>query len=289
MVSSHGPDATNLPLINPLLDRWEADSKLQSRFAEFQQLLTGALLGARFMTRCIEINMERLRPGEHVQDFDELIVEPRAAKLKERCARWAEQNISGLLQARPESPPGIRNRSREVSRPLFAVGDAAGGRWAKLIRDAVSRIFQVQATEPSTDIRIELLRDVREAFGDTEKIASADLVKLLVEMGSGPVRPGKRKGQGQATVAATQSAGAANLRHGDIVEGIHPGAGAGAQLRGHGLAASFIVQQRHEVVAGRIRKLGLWPLVPLTPRLSACALRSQTFSDISALRRHPGR
>ena len=80
-------------------------------------------------TRCIPIHMERLAPGDHVSDPDEYIIEPQAAKLKAAARAWAEQHLDELTLARPDSPPTLRNRQREVSNhcsllltPLVASG-----------------------------------------------------------------------------------------------------------------------------------------------------------------------
>jgi hypothetical protein len=137
-------------------------------------------------TRCVPINMERLAPGDSVEDPDEYVIEPEAQKLKTAAAGWAQQHLAELAVARPDSPPALRNRQREVSRPLFAVADAIGGTWPERVRCAVVRLFATRDAAPADDIKMELLADIKEVFGDKEKMASAELVQALANMDERP-------------------------------------------------------------------------------------------------------
>ena len=151
------------------------------------KILSGiSSLPAVTLSRCIPINMERMLPDDRVAEIDEFIIEPEAEKLRTLARQWASQNQERLRSARPDAPPELGHRQREVSRPLFAVGDIVSGAWPERIRSAVARLFATRDAAPLNDIKIELLADIRQAFGDRDRIASADLIDALVNMEDRP-------------------------------------------------------------------------------------------------------
>jgi hypothetical protein len=151
------------------------------------KILSGiSSLPATTKTRCVPWPMERLAPGDHVSDPDEYIIEPQAAKLFARAARWAAQHRDQIAAARPDSPQALRNRQREVSRPLFAIADAIGGKWPEMVRAAVVRLFATVNAAPADDVKVELLASIREVFGDRDRIASIDLEQALRAMEEKP-------------------------------------------------------------------------------------------------------
>src|SRR5579864_1204282 len=143
-------------------------------------------LPAVTLSRCIPITMERMLPGDRVEEIDEFIIEPEAKALFHKASAWASKNLSQLRAARPAAPSELGHRQREVCRPLFAIGDLAGNGWGDRIRSAVTALFLVQAKEIPADIKVELLQDIRQAFDDKDRIASADLVSALVSMEERP-------------------------------------------------------------------------------------------------------
>jgi putative DNA primase/helicase len=143
-------------------------------------------LPAVTLSRCIPITMERMLPRDRVAEIDEFIIEPEAAKLFDRAKLWAQQNKKQLRDARPDAPPELGHRQREVSRPLFAIGDVVGGVWPEQIRSAVARLFTARNAAPSDDIKVELLQDIKQAFAEKDRIASTDLIDALVGMADRP-------------------------------------------------------------------------------------------------------
>jgi hypothetical protein len=160
------------------------------------KILSGiSSLPATTKTRCIPMYMERLAPGDKVADPDEYIIEPQAAALKARAESWAVRHLDQLAVARPDSPQALRNRQREVSRPLFAIADAVGGKWPEMVRAAAVRLFATVNAAPADDIKVELLASIREAFGDRDLMASIDLETALRAMEDKPW-PTWNKGKG---------------------------------------------------------------------------------------------
>jgi Protein of unknown function (DUF3631) len=137
-------------------------------------------------SRCIPIEMERMLPGDRVEDLDEYTIEPEAGALYARAQEWVSHNLKRLRDARPAAPPELGHRQREVCRPLLAVVDLVGGEWPGKLRSALSRLFAAQAALPTDDIKEALLRDIKEVFADHERITSADLVTGLGALDSSP-------------------------------------------------------------------------------------------------------
>jgi hypothetical protein len=80
-------------------------------------------------TRAITVHMQRRREDEEVEEFWEEEVETEAAPLREMLAAWIATVTDKVSKGRPAMPPGVRDRSAEIWRPLIAIADAAGGHW----------------------------------------------------------------------------------------------------------------------------------------------------------------
>ena len=131
-------------------------------------------------SRSIEIRMTRLGPGESVQDVDELVTEPEANVLFLRAQDWGRVHLGELRDARPSCPPELRNRQREVSRPLLAVADCAGGPWPERVRSALVTLFAKSGTNEQTT-NVKLLEDIRTIFSakDVDRLPSTELTEVL--------------------------------------------------------------------------------------------------------------
>jgi Protein of unknown function (DUF3631) len=126
------------------------------------------------------VKVERLRK----RDSEEF------AALRQKAARWAADNFDKLADPDPQMPNILNDRAADNWRPLLAIADLAGGEWPKRARDA-ARDLSGEGREAVSDV--ELLRDIRTAFGDLDVITSADLVTALV---ADPERPWATWGRG---------------------------------------------------------------------------------------------
>lgn len=138
-------------------------------------------------SRCIPIRMDRLSPNEKVQDIDEYVTEPEANSIFGRAEEWAKQNLVRLRDARPSAPVELRNRQREVCRPLLAIADAAGGEWPQRLRQALVELSRTRDTAADSS-SIRLLRDIRSLFDSkqTDRLTSEEIVAELVSMEDSP-------------------------------------------------------------------------------------------------------
>jgi hypothetical protein len=106
------------------------------------------------------------------------------ARLRGRAARWAEDNFSKLTDPDPDIPDALNDRAADNWRPLLAIAELAGAEWLKRARDAAC-LLSGEGHE-STSRNVELLADIRQAFGNLDVITSATLVAKLT---ADPERP----------------------------------------------------------------------------------------------------
>jgi hypothetical protein len=117
---------------------------------------------------------------------DLALPESEAKKLFNRAKQWADQNIEKLRKARPDAPARLGHRQREVCRPLFAIADLCGNGWGDKVRAAIGQLFSTDAALPDDDINTRLLHDIRECFGESDRISSAELIEKLASMEDAP-------------------------------------------------------------------------------------------------------
>ena len=106
------------------------------------------------------------------------------AILRRQAARWAHDNFSRLTDPEPDIPEVLNDRAADNWRPLLAIADLAGGAWPGRAREAACLLSG--EGHDSTSVNVELLADIRLAFGETDVIRSADLVAKLI---ADPERP----------------------------------------------------------------------------------------------------
>jgi hypothetical protein len=133
--------------------------------------------------RSVVVTLQRKAPSAKVdrlrrRDNDDF------ACLRRKAARWAQDNLPNLSgDPNPEIPPKLNDRAADNWRPLFAIADLAGGRWPKRSREAACLL---SGAGHDTAFNVELLADIRVAFGERDAIRSAELVEKLV---ADPERP----------------------------------------------------------------------------------------------------
>jgi hypothetical protein len=166
------------------VDRCEGDAK-NMRVVEFPVFAPVALAGlagktpATILDRAVVMHMRRRAPDEHVKEFRERDAAMEAAPLRESSEAWAAANLAALSVARPTMPAGVRDRPAEVWEALLAVADMAGGEWPQRARDACRHFVLDAGGDDQSSLGVRLLRDVKTAFGDLDRMFSSDLVAEL--------------------------------------------------------------------------------------------------------------
>jgi putative DNA primase/helicase len=132
--------------------------------------------------RAVVVQLQRKPPGAKVERLRNRDNEWFAA-LRSNAARWAADNFDRLVDPDPDIPDALNDRAADNWRPLLAIADLAGGTWPELARQA-ALILSGEAQDGA--IGVELLKDIRLAFGDDDAIRSIDLVAKLT---ADPERP----------------------------------------------------------------------------------------------------
>jgi putative DNA primase/helicase len=114
-----------------------------------------------------DAKVERLRR----RDTEEL------KTIRGKAARWATDTFNKLGERDPKVPEVLNDRAADNWRPLLAIADLAGGAWPADARRAARTL---SGEEQDGAVNVELLRDIRSAFGDAEAVRSVDLVEKLV-------------------------------------------------------------------------------------------------------------
>jgi putative DNA primase/helicase len=128
------------------------------------------------LSRSIVIEMARKLPSDRADSFahsddDEL------ADMRRQLARFAADNIENLPACQPQMPDGFKNRLAANWWLLLAIAEACSvGEEARKAATVLSR----RSDERS--FGVELLRDIRDIFGDRDRISSQELVNKLQNM-----------------------------------------------------------------------------------------------------------
>jgi len=102
------------------------------------------------LSRGFKIRMKRAGKNDRPAKVSR-VAEGQAAKLNEWLQAWASQVRDELADYQPDMPEELDGRAEEISTPLVAVADAAGGEWPERVRAAVVELALDQATAPVED------------------------------------------------------------------------------------------------------------------------------------------
>ncbi len=137
------------------------------------------------LTRSIVVKMRRRAPGEHVESYRRRTHEREGHALRDKVADWVDSVRVRLDGVYPDLPAEITDRNADVWEPLIAIADAAGGNWPKRARcSAVSAVSVSQGDRGG--LGLDLLRDIREVFGDEEFLATTTLLNRLCDLEESP-------------------------------------------------------------------------------------------------------
>lgn len=134
-------------------------------------------LPVTLLSRSVVIRMRRRAPHEHVAPFRIRHDVPLGHRLRDQLAAWA-QEVADNLRAVPVMPAGVEDRPADVWEPLVAVADAAGGSWPARAREACSALASSGLSREAS-LGVRLLTDLRDVFGDEDKMATATILEQL--------------------------------------------------------------------------------------------------------------
>lgn len=116
-------------------------------------------------------------------------VEPIVAPIREAIVAWTKEHIEEFAAARPAIPNGLTPRQADNVEPLLVIADRAGGVWPSRVRNAVRTMYASMGADANATYGIVLLEGIRQVFadnGDPEFLKTADLLRGLVALDSGP-------------------------------------------------------------------------------------------------------
>jgi putative DNA primase/helicase len=125
--------------------------------------------------RAVVVQLQRKPPGATIARLRRRDSEEFAA-LRGQVARWMIDNFDKLADPEPQMPGALNDRAADNWRPLLAIADLSGGAWPELARHA-ALILSGETQDGA--VGVELLKDIRLAFGDDDAIRSIDLVAKL--------------------------------------------------------------------------------------------------------------
>ena len=150
------------------------------QFATFAPLALASIgkMPATIQDRSIIVPMRRKGRHENVQRFRSDRT-PELDQLARMIARWVADNFSALKEAEPEVPSELHDRAADNWRPLLAIADLTGGKWAEQGRNA-ARLLEADEMDTNS-ASVTLLADIRDLFKEdgTDKLASAKIIDVL--------------------------------------------------------------------------------------------------------------
>lgn len=98
--------------------------------------------------------------------------------LRAQVARWTDDNRRRVASSRPAVIDGMGDRANDCWEPLLAIAETAGGHWSRTARAAAVSLHGLDGDSPT--IGAQLLADVRDAFGNRDRMGTAELLTALV-------------------------------------------------------------------------------------------------------------
>jgi hypothetical protein len=156
--------------------------------------------------RALRIEMQRKLKNEKI----ERLGHRDGADLHElarKAARWAQDYMEELRNARPVMPEWLNDRAADAWEPLFTIAELAGGEWRERAEAATLALSGAEAAEVSTghSVRIMLLADIRNLFIETgtDRLSSHAIVRYLARLEG---RPWPEYGKGRQPISKGQVA-----------------------------------------------------------------------------------
>jgi hypothetical protein len=136
------------------------------------------------LSRSLEINMQRKRPGETTANFRGDRVDPVLLGIQRKFARAAADSASALQSADPDMGH-LLNRDADNWRPIFAIADLAGEVWSLRVRQLAQ---DAVAAKSDQSIDEQLLANLLSAFQakGTDRLSSEDAIAYLTSLDEGP-------------------------------------------------------------------------------------------------------
>jgi len=138
-------------------------------------------------SRSIPIRLKRAPRGK-VEKFEERFPEVIAPleELRSKIEQFVDLIAEQVKYARPKMPSELSDRQADVTFPLLAIADLAGGEWPDLARRGLVTLCTSGAAPQSKGE--QLLADIKKVFSEkgVDRISSVDLAEALGKMEDSP-------------------------------------------------------------------------------------------------------
>jgi hypothetical protein len=136
-------------------------------------------------SRSIIVEMRRRAPDEQVEPFRPRIHDAEGRNLRTMIEQWCAAVGASLSNAEPTLPNGIVDRDADCWEALIAIADAAGEQWPARARAAAVALVAGGAERTLTP-GIQLLSDLRDIFGNADKLATSFILEQLHALPESP-------------------------------------------------------------------------------------------------------
>jgi hypothetical protein len=137
--------------------------------------------------RSITIELVRQTKAEKAERLRKREAAAVLTPLRERLQAWAQSAgvIDALREARPDLPDVLNDRVQDISEPIVAIADMAGGSWPERARSA---LVKLAGDEEDADLGVRLLSALKAIFDERQAdwLPTKELLQGLVAMEDGP-------------------------------------------------------------------------------------------------------
>jgi hypothetical protein len=129
--------------------------------------------------RSIILATQRKKPSERViklraRETEDFVV------LRRKAARWADDHIEALRDARPDIPEQLNDRAQDNWEPLLAIADLAGPDWSKVARVAAVALSGDADADVATT-NVELVVDIKSVLAAHKFMTTKSLIAGLAQ------------------------------------------------------------------------------------------------------------
>jgi 5S rRNA maturation endonuclease (ribonuclease M5) len=135
--------------------------------------------------RSIPIRLRRRSRDEPVARGRYKLIAVDCEPLRVEAERWAVAHVGLLREAEPDLPEELNDREQDGGEPLIAIADLAGGEWPRLAREALVTLH-AEKPEDGASWGVQLLADIRGAFGEDDRLSTSELLVRLKLDDEGP-------------------------------------------------------------------------------------------------------
>ncbi|MHB1527778.1 MAG: DUF3631 domain-containing protein [Candidatus Dormibacteria bacterium] len=156
------------------------------RFRTFAPVALSAIkrLPATILDRAVCIPMQRAPHGSKLTKFRHGGSLATLEAISRKLRRWSEDDAP-RLSLDPVIPDALNDRAADVSVPLLAIAQQAGGEWPAKAMSALCELFGA-AEDGAEETGAMLLADVRNALDGDAVISTRDLLDRLIAIEARP-------------------------------------------------------------------------------------------------------